>query len=151
MEKTKKTSVAEKIKNTAKKLVPDLKKKEKKPKKELAPKKLQLLFTIVNRPKAEFYADLIQSYEVNMQMTLLARGTADFKTLSLLGIEGNEKSVIISVIKEEHAKEVLSILEEKFEKVRNGKGIAYTVPLTSTVGVALYEFLCNNRKQLGEL
>ena len=42
--------------------------------------------------------DLIQNYDVNMQMTLLAKGTADSDTLSLLGIEGNEKSVIISEI-----------------------------------------------------
>ena len=152
-EKKKKPSVAEKIKETAKKLVkPNAKSKaEKKEKKDLAPYKLELLFTIVNRNKAEFYADLIQGFEVNMQMTLLARGTADFDTLSLLGIEGSEKSVIISVIKKDKAKEALALLEEKFSSVRNGKGIAYTVPLTSTVGVALYKFLCNNRKQLGEL
>ena len=152
-EKKKRPSVAEKIKETAKKLVkPNTKSKaEKKEKKDLAPYKLELLFTIVNRNKAEFYADLIQGFEVNMQMTLLARGTADFDTLSLLGIEGSEKSVIISVIKKDKAKEVLALLEEKFSSVRNGKGIAYTVPLTSTVGVALYKFLCNNRKQLGEL
>ena len=152
-EKKKKPSVAEKIKETAKKLVkPSTKSKaEKKEKKDLAPYKLELLFTIVNRNKAEFYADLIQGFEVNMQMTLLARGTADFDTLSLLGIEGNEKSVIISVIKKDKAKDALALLEEKFSSVRNGKGIAYTVPLTSTVGVALYKFLCNNRKQLGEL
>ena len=152
-EKKKKPSVAEKIKETAKKLVkPNTKSKaEKKEKKDLAPYKLELLFTIVNRNKSEFYADLIQGFEVNMQMTLLARGTADFDTLSLLGIEGNEKSVIISVIKKDKAKDALALLEEKFSSVRNGKGIAYTVPLTSTVGVALYKFLCNNRKQLGEL
>jgi hypothetical protein len=71
--------------------------------------------------------------------------------LSLLGIEGNEKSVIISVIREDKAKEALTTLEEKFNTVRNGKGIAYTVPLTSTIGVALYKFLCNSRSQLGEL
>ena len=152
-EKKKRPSVAEKIKETAKKLAkPSIKTRaEKKEKKDLAPYKLELLFTIVNRNKAEFYADLIQGFEVNMQMTLLARGTADFNTLSLLGIEGSEKSVIISVIKKDKAKDALALLEEKFSSVRNGKGIAYTVPLTSTVGVALYKFLCNNRKQLGEL
>ena len=148
----KKTSVAEKLKVTARKLIPTRKKpKEKEEKKGLAPFKLKLLFTIVNRNKAEFYADLIQNYDVNMQMTMLAKGTADTNTLSLLGIEGNDKSVIVSVIREDRAKEALAVLEEKFNTVRNGKGIAYTVPLTSTIGVALYKFLCNSRSQLGEL
>jgi ATP-dependent Clp protease protease subunit len=38
----------------------------------------------------------------------------------------------------------LEALEEKFNTIKNGKGIAYTVPMTSTIGVAIYQFLCNN-------
>ncbi len=149
-EKKKTSSVSGKLVENVKKIV-RVSRKKKEEKKDLAPHKLKLLFTIVNRNKAEFYVDLIHNFEVNMQMTLLAHGTADSKTLSYLGIEGNEKSVIISVIKEDKVKEALALLEEKFSTVRNGKGIAYTVPLSSTVGVALYKFLCNSRSQLGEL
>jgi len=109
----------------------------------MAPKKLQLLFTIVNRKKAEFYADFLQSFEVNMQLTLAASGTASTETLSLLGLSDSEKSVIISVIKEEKAQAILSALEEKFSTIKNGKGIAYTVPMTGTIGVAIYQFLAN--------
>ena len=111
--------------------------------KPIAPQKLKLLFTVVNRKKAEFYADFLQSFEVNMQLTLAARGTASSETLSLLGITDSEKSVIISVIKEEKAPMALAALEEKFLSIKNGKGIAYTVPLTSAIGVAVYQFLAN--------
>ena len=38
-------------------------------------------------------------------------------------------------------------LEEKFHKIKNGKGIAYTVPLTSTIGVAIYQFLSNTQSR----
>ncbi|MBO5223410.1 MAG: hypothetical protein J6C23_02730 [Clostridia bacterium] len=151
-EKKKSTSVPGRIVENVKKMVGGTrKKKEKEEKKDLAPHKLQLLFTVVARNKGEFYADLIQNFEVNLQTTVLARGTADTKMLHYLGVEGSEKSVIISVIREDKAIEILSALEEKFNTVRNGKGIAYTVPLTSTVGVALYKFLCNSRSQLGEI
>ena len=37
----------------------------------------------------------------------------------------------------------LSELDEKFRTVKGGKGIAYTVPMTSTIGVAIYQFLSN--------
>ena len=37
------------------------------------------------------------------------------------------------------------LLEDKFNTIKNGKGIAYTVPMTGTVGVAIYQFLSNNR------
>ena len=109
----------------------------------LAPTKLQLLFTVVNRKKAEFYADFLQEFEVNMQLTLAAEGTASTEMRNLLGLSDSEKSVIISVIKEEKAPMALAALEEKFLSIKNGKGIAYTVPLTSAIGVAVYQFLAN--------
>ena len=113
------------------------------PEKSIAPQKLKLLFTVVDRKKAEFYADFLQSFEVNMQLTLAARGTASVETLSMLGIADSEKSVIISVIKEEKAALALSELEMKFKTIKNGKGIAYTVPMSGTIGVAIYQFLAN--------
>ena len=37
----------------------------------------------------------------------------------------------------------MSMLDEKFKTVKNGKGIAYTVPMSSTIGVLIYQFLSN--------
>ncbi len=109
----------------------------------LAPHKLQLLFTVVDRRKAEFYTDILQSFEVNMQISLSARGTAKTEMLELLGLAESDKCVIVSVIKEERAKDALTTLEEKFRTIKNGKGIAYTVSMTETVGLAIYQFLAN--------
>ena len=114
-----------------------------------APKKLLLLFTVVNRDKAEFYADVIQHYEVNMQLILTASGTASTKMLGLLGLASTDKSVIISVIRRDTEKEVLDALKTRFKTVRGGKGIAYTVPMTSTIGVAIYQFLSNTTSDGG--
>ena len=112
-------------------------------KKNLAPKKLQLLVTVVNRKKAEFYADFLQEFEANMQLSFAAEGTANTEMLNLLGLSENEKSVIFSIIKEENAPKALQALEEKFATIKNGKGIAFTVPMTGTIGVAIYQFLAN--------
>ena len=109
----------------------------------LAPKKLSLLITVVDRRKAEFYTDFLQSFEVNMQLTLAASGTASSEMLSLLGLTESEKSVILSVIREDRIKTALAGLDEKFRTIKNGKGIAYTVPMTGTIGVAIYQFLAN--------
>lgn len=116
-----------------------------KPQSKIAPVRLKLLVTVVNAGKSEFYADLLQSFEVNIQLSFLARGTAKTDTLSMLGLYESEKAVLLSVIREDRAKEALSVLEEKFRTIKNGKGIAYTVPLTSTIGVAIYRFLSNSR------
>ena len=110
-----------------------------------APHKMQLLFTVVSRKKAEFYTDLLQDFEANLQLALSASGTAGSSMMELLGLTDSEKTVLISVIRRDKAKEALAALEEKFKTVKGGKGIAYTVPMTSTVGVAIYQFLSNTK------
>ena len=110
-----------------------------------APKRLMLLFTVVNRAKTELFVDLLQGFEVNMQMVLSAHGTANEQVQELLGLTDSDKSVIVSVIRRDQTRAALDMLEEKFKTVKNGKGIAYTVPLTSTVGVAIYQFLSNTQ------
>lgn len=112
--------------------------------------RLKLLITIVNRHKAEFYTDLIQSYSVNMQMVVMARGTASAKMLGLLGLADNEKAVILSVIQENNAKKALLKIDEKFHTIKDGKGVAFTIPLTSVIGALIYGFLSDNLRMVKE-
>ena len=41
----------------------------------------------------------------------------------------------------------MKVLEQKFETIKNGKGIAFTVPLSSVIGVNNYQFLSNYRQK----
>ena len=109
----------------------------------LSPHKMQLLVTVVNRNKTDFFVDLLQGFEVNMQAVLSAKGTAASHTVEMLGLGDSERSVILSIIKKRRSAEAMAMLDEKFKTVKGGKGIAYTVPLTSTIGVAIYQFLSN--------
>ena len=113
-------------------------------------KKLKLLITVVNRNKTEFFIDFISGFEVNLQTSLPAQGTAKSETLHLLGLEDSDKSVILSVIREDRAEEILHGLEDKFHSLRGGKGIAFTTPLTSVIGAATYRFLSDNRAVVKE-
>lgn len=111
-----------------------------------APKKLKLLFTVVDRKKAELFADLLSEYSVNLQIVLSGEGTAKTETLRLLGLDDTERAVVVSVIRDDLAPAIFEMLEEKFESVRGGKGIAWSVPMTSAVGVAIYQFLSDYRE-----
>lgn len=113
--------------------------------KNVVSEKLELMITIVNRNKADFYMDLIQSHDVNMQLAIPAQGTASAQIKSILGLVETEKTVIFSVIREDNAVRALNDIEEKFRTIKNGKGIAYTVPMTSVIGVSIFGFLSNNR------
>lgn len=107
-------------------------------------KKLKILVTVVNRSKTEFFMDFLSGFEVNFQSAVLAQGTARSETLYMLGLEDSDKSVIFSVIREDRAQEILQGLEDKFSSIKNGKGIAFTIPVSSVIGVAIYRFLSNH-------
>lgn len=108
-------------------------------------KKLKLLVTVVNRSKTEFFMDLLTSFDVNLQLSLLGQGTARSDMLYLLGLEDSDKGVIFSVLREDKVTEALHALEDKFRTIKNGKGIAFTLPMSSVIGVAMYRFLSNHK------
>ena len=112
---------------------------------ESAIKKLKLLFTIVDRPKAEFYLDVLSQYEVNCQIVAGGLGTATSEMVDLLGLNPH-KAVLVSVVREDLMDTIMKVLEEKFRTIRNGKGVAFAVPMSSVIGVNMYRFLSNNRQ-----
>ena len=116
---------------------------------ESAIKKLKLVFTVVDRPKAEFYLDVLSQFEVNYQMVFNGKGTAQSEIVDMLGLNIH-KATILSVVREDKVDEIMKCLEEKFSTIKNGKGIAFAVPLSSVIGVNMYQFLSDNRMKRGE-
>lgn len=112
-------------------------------------KKLKLLFTVVDRPKAEFYQDVLSQFEVNCQMVAPGLGTAQSELIDMLGLNIH-KAVLLSVVREDRMNEIMKCLEDKFATVKNGKGLAFAVPLSSVIGVNMYQFLSNNRYMRGD-
>lgn len=108
-----------------------------------APVKLKLLFTIVDRSKGDFYLSALEGYDVNMQTVIYGNGTAPTEALNLLGLNDAKKAIIISCVKENKVKEIMAAYEDKYFKTKNGKGIAFTIPVSSVIGVMVYKFLVN--------
>jgi len=108
-------------------------------------KKLKLLFTVVDRQKGEFYLDVISQFDVNCQLAMGGMGTATSELVELLGLEPH-KAVILSIVREDMVDTIMNTLEDKFATIRNGKGISFTVPLSSVIGVNLYRFLSDRRE-----
>ena len=93
--------------------------------KNIAPEKLELLIAIVNAPKVRFYTNLIQSSEANLYLAVQA-----------------------SVVREDKLKDLLEVLDENFSTIKDGGGIAITVPLTSVIGTLVYGFLSNDKRTI---
>ena len=111
-------------------------------------KKAKLIITIVDRNKTEFYADVISQHESNLQMIMYGNGTAPTQALENLGLS-NEKGIILSVVRNDKITKVLNTLDEKFKTIRNGKGVAVVVPISSVMGLSIYQFMINNRINRG--
>lgn len=112
---------------------------------ESAIKKLKMIITVVDRAKAEFYLDMLSQFDVNFQMVTGGKGTAHSELIEMLGLNIH-KAVIFSVVREDMVGQIMKNLEEKFETIRNGKGIAIAMPLSSVIGVNMYQFLSNNKQ-----
>ena len=141
--KTNVKTKVEKVKTKVEKAKKAVRSKVQTAKQPLAPHKLMLLVTIVARHKADFYLDLLQQFEVNMQMEVSAFGTAR-KGFGLLESD-LEKQVLFSVIREDNLPHAVAALEDKFATIRGGKGVAFAIPFTSMIGVASYQFLSNKQ------
>ena len=112
----------------------------------LAPERLVLLVTVVNKGKGTFFADFLKTFDVNLQMSFVGSGTARSDLIELLGLKDNRRSVIFSVVRAERVDAILAALEERFQSVNSGTGIAFTMPLSSVIGKLSYGFLSNETR-----
>jgi hypothetical protein len=77
-------------------------------------------------------------------MVTPGKGTATSDLVDMLGLN-IQKAVILSVVREDLVDTVMNCMEDKFATIKNGKGISFAVPLSSVIGVNLYQFLSDNR------
>ena len=114
-----------------------------------APNRLVLLVTIVNKGKGTFFADFLQSFGVNLQINFVGTGTASTNIQELLGLKDARRSVIFSVLRSDRVDAALAAVEERFQSVNGGMGIAFTMPLSSVIGKLSYGFLSNEYRLVG--
>ena len=107
--------------------------------------KCKLLVTVVDHRKEDFFIDYIQENGSNLQLTMRGEGTAKTEMLRMLGLTDSEKTVLLSVIREDLSRALCDGLAEKFKTVKNGQGIAFTIPLSSVVGALVYRFLSDQK------
>lgn len=108
-------------------------------------RRLSLLITIAKKSKADFFIDLLQEFNVNMQMVLIGNGTTKS---ALFSDEVGARAIILSVITDDKLQKALKMLDEKFHELRDGKGVAWNVPLDSVMGVTFFNFLSNNKSSI---
>ena len=111
--------------------------------------KLELLLAVVHNNKSAYFQSLIQSHQANLQLTVPAKGTTHL-ILDYLGLTERPKTLIVSVVRQDEAGKLISLLDDTFRKGKDYKGIAFTVPFSSVIGTLTYGFLSNDKRTVKE-
>lgn len=99
------------------------------------------MVTITKREYGEEYLRYLYGGGVHCLSAALCEGTAQQKTLDLLGLEKTEKVMISSIVSKDLAGELLRDLMRTMRIDVPGNGIAFTVPLQSVVNHSSLKYL----------
>ena len=109
-------------------------------------KRAKILVGIINKEDEAKYTAAVNEIAAALHFSGLGHGTARHNYMTYFGFNEIDKVVTMSLIPGALEHNILSNVGHKLRLYLVGKGIAFTVPLTSTIGVAIYPFLINNRK-----
>ncbi len=104
-------------------------------------KKISMFITVVNRGQGNYVLKIFEQEGANAQFVQLGEGTAQKEVRDILGLEDNEKEIIISLITNERIDSVKSELEAFFKINKRNRGIGFSIPMTSLIGMKVYQFL----------
>ena len=113
--------------------------------------KLYLLLTIIRRSDAQEYEQFFIDKNISLIYTAQCNGTAHEKTLSLLGIEKNDKSLLLSVMTDAVLKDVIRGLTVDMKIDLPDRGIAVAIPFSGIGGAKALEYFSAGQKTDDEM
>ena len=124
-----------------------LKRKAKKQLSTTSDEKLMLFISIVSRGLSAPVLKIFQKCDVSGQFVLTGEWTARKEIRNILGIEDNEKDVVISFVRKDKVEELKSLLEVFFISSKRNAGISFSIELDSIIGVKVYQFLADTVRE----
>ena len=112
---------------------------------------LKVIMIIIDRNKTEKLMSKLEQIGVNFPHIFRAEGTAKSELLDVLGVGHSEKSIIFSTVTQETVIKIKDMLTKDFDILKNGNGIAFTVPITSVGGPATLQILSGMNLSGGKL
>ena len=104
-------------------------------------KRLYLYTVIVPRGQGDNIIRIFKANKTSVQFLQYGEGTANSDIKEILGIEDTKKDIVYSIVREDYIKDIKKEIDVYFVASKKNKGIAYTIPLNTIVGVKMYKFL----------
>ena len=109
-------------------------------------KDLYLLITIVQRSDAEEYEEFYREHAVAVTYSIPSNGTAHARTLSLLGLEKTEKTMLFSAVSGKTLPSLKRALTVEMKIDLPNRGVAMAVPLSGMGGMRTLEYLMSGQE-----
>ena len=104
-------------------------------------KNILFYMVIVNYGQGNNIVRILKSNHCSAVFVKIGEGTATKQIRSILQIEDNRKEIVYSFIREEYIDECKREIEAFFAAAKRNAGVAFTIKLSSIVGVKMYKFL----------
>lgn len=92
---------------------------------------LCMLFIIINYTDEKKCIKILNKYKIGFKVVMHGNGTASSSLLEYFGLNEEEKSIITMVLPRNNCKHLLKSIQKEFSVHEHGKGIAFTISLTS--------------------
>jgi len=112
---------------------------------EVKSEKIELKFVnvIIDRDLAEKVIHSLEKLNANAIHVFYGSGTAPNELLAILGVMP-QKAIITFTVLSKNLRAVYECLKSEFHFDQKGKGIAFTLPIVSTSGLASLKILTEN-------
>lgn len=105
---------------------------------------LNFLISIVDRDKTELISAIYAGFDLPLNLTLMAHGTAKSEHLSLYGLEATDKAAVASVVSAEKTRQLIKAAKRRLFIDIPGNGIMLAIPLKSVGGGRTLAYLTDN-------
>ena len=94
----------------------------------------RMLFLIATPKLVKKATELLKEGDLPMQYLFHAQGTASSEIMDMLGLDGAEKNILMSIMPKYYADEMLKKMHKKLHLGMPNTGIAFTITMTSGSG-----------------
>jgi len=92
---------------------------------------LCMTFIIINYSDEKKFTKILNKYKIGFKVVMHGNGTASSSLLEYFGLNKEEKTVITAVLPSSNCKHLLKEIEERIKVNEHGKGIAFSILLSS--------------------
>lgn len=94
---------------------------------------LSMLTIIINTKDEKKFIKALEKYKIKYKNIIRGMGTASSSLLEYFGLNQEEKTIILSIAPTTNCKHILKEIDNKIKLYEPGKGIAFTISLSSSI------------------